>query len=148
MNYRIAGISSIGLAFVSISITAYRLFSVSLAIGAAYTACVPLVFLNVLYVYCKRCPHVGDASCRHVVFGPIVARLFKQTSPQSYTMVEVLIALAPLATLIMFPQFWLWQTPILFIVFWILLASAGIIVIKGVCPLCKNTSCAMCSRTI
>lgn len=144
MNYRITGLSSIAAAFFAIGIASFRLFSVSIIFGIVYTVCIPPAFLHVLFVYCRRCPHVQTNSCRHVLFGPIVAHLFKQTKPMAYTLTEVIVALTPLTVLIIFPQFWLFQTPVLLLIFWLLLAGAGILVVKGVCPRCKNTSCAMC----
>ncbi|MBN2436505.1 MAG: hypothetical protein JXK07_14690 [Spirochaetes bacterium] len=147
MDYRITGITSIGLVFVAIGIAMYQLFSISFLFGAVYTVCVPLVFLNVIYIYCRRCTHSLDGSCRHVLFGLIVGRLFKPTSPKPYTLNEILIALLPLVILIALPLYWLWQIPVLFFSFLTLLAVAGAIVVKGVCPGCKNSSCAMCPAT-
>ncbi len=148
MNYKIPGLSSIALMFIAIVLADIRLFTISITSGVIYTVLIPILFLFVLYCYCRKCPHSANGAtkgtCRHVILGKITSSLFGNSKPAKYTIKEILSALIPLLILIAFPQYWLFRDITLFIVFWILMLAAGIIVRTGVCPGCKNVNCGFC----
>ena len=146
MNYKVPGLISIFVMFMALGIADYELFTGSLLLGAVYMLCIPLVFLNTLYHYCSQCPHADHNTCRHVIFGPIVAKLFKPEAPAPYKPAQILGALIPLAALVIFPQAWLWQNTPLFVLFWVFMMLAGMIVRVGVCPRCENSNCSFCPR--
>ncbi|MCX7711129.1 MAG: hypothetical protein N2484_14930 [Clostridia bacterium] len=146
MNYKAPGVLSLILAFAAIGIAVYQLFAVSIIMGLAYTICTPIAFLNVLYHYCRKCPHVTDETCRHVIFGWIVSKLFKPSTPSKYSTGEILLALSPLAVFFAFPQYWLLRQINLFIAFWVLMLLAIIVVRTGVCKECKNINCKFCQN--
>lgn len=130
--------------FVAFGIADYRLFVSSRALGIGYAVCLPLVFLNMFYFYCRKCPHVADKTCRHVLFGPIVKKLFKPVNPAPYKTGEIIIALVPMAIFILFPQRWLFKTLYLFVMYWVLMLMAGAIIRFRVCPKCGNINCPLC----
>lgn len=144
MNYRIPGLSSIILFFIATGIAVYQLFTVSLLSGAIYFIFLPLGFLILLYFYCRKCPHVMDNSCRHVLFGWIVRKMYAPLKPSGYKPKEIIFALSPLVLLVAFPQYFLLRRFSLFVCYWILMLIAVIIVLKGVCPACRNTNCKFC----
>ena len=144
MNDKVPGLSSILLLFVALGIADYQLFTVSTLLGVIYLLCTPIVFLNLLYLYCRKCPHVKNGTCRHVLFGWVVKKLFKPLEPAQYKVKEVILALLPLVIYVVFPLYWLFQNRSLFIAFWILMLIAVMIVRTGVCTSCKNTHCKMC----
>lgn len=144
MNYKVPGLSSIILVFAALLIACCQLFLSSPVLALIYFICIPLAFLFTLYNYCTKCPHVQDGTCRHVVFGWVVVKLFKIRSPSKYTLKEIILALAPIAALLIFPQYWLFQNIGLFTVFWVLMLIAVVIVRTGVCISCRNSNCKFC----
>ncbi|MBN1398061.1 MAG: hypothetical protein JXA06_08540 [Bacteroidetes bacterium] len=144
MNYKIPGLLSIGIMFIALAIAGYQLFMSSALIGILYALLLPVVFLNLLYFYCRKCPHVPDNSCRHVIFGPIVKKLYKLEEPSPYKISELFLALFPFILFILFPQYWLFQNKLLLTVFWILMIISGLIILFGVCRECRNTHCPGC----
>lgn len=144
MSYKVPGLLSITLVFIALGIMDYQLFSISLAIGLIYALCIPVAFAFTLFNYCRKCPHVTQKSCRHVILGLIVARLFKPLAPSKYTLKEIFTALIPLMLLVIFPQYQLFLNISLFIAFWILMLIAVIIVRMEVCKKCENINCTFC----
>jgi hypothetical protein len=144
MNYKIPGLSSITFMFIALVIASFQLFTVSIITGTIYIILIPVVFLNLLYWYCRKCPHSANGTCRHVIFGWITKKVFSIVAPTKYTVIEIIFSLAPLAVLILLPQYLLFKNLILFIAFWILMLIAGVIVRTGVCPGCRNLNCAFC----
>lgn len=144
MSYKVPGILSLVLAVIALAIGALQLFSVSLILGLAYTISLPFLLLVVLYGYCRKCPHVRDHSCRHVVLGWIVIKIFKTKEPASYTPIETVLATLPLLVLFLFPQYWLFQNLRLFIAFWVVSALTVLSIGLKVCPTCKNAFCFFC----
>ncbi|TYQ16734.1 UNVERIFIED_CONTAM: hypothetical protein Cloal_3302 [Acetivibrio alkalicellulosi] len=147
MNYKIPGLLSIVLVFISLGIGGYQLFSYSIFLGMIYVLLIPLVFLNVMYQYCRKCPHVAEKTCRHVIFGWIVNKLFTPIKPSKYTLKEIIYALTPLILLILLLQYWLFKNIFMFIVFWIPMLISVIIIRIGVCKECQNKNCAFCTKT-
>jgi hypothetical protein len=147
MNYKIPGLTSIILFFIAIGIAAVDLFTVSISLGIVNIVLLPLIFLNVFYWYCRKCPHIMNGTCRHVILGKITHGLFNAVAPAKYSFKEIIFTLLPLIILIIFPQYWLFQNKYLFIAFWIFMLVAVIIVRTGVCTGCKNTNCAFCPNS-
>jgi hypothetical protein len=144
MNYKLPGILSLVLAGIALLIADFRLFTVSWILGLAYAVGLPLLFIVVFYGYCRKCPHVGDRSCRHVLPGWIVSKLFKAEAPAPYTRGEALLGALPLLAMFLFPQYWLIQNLILFMAFWIATLLTVISIRLAVCPGCQNTFCFFC----
>jgi hypothetical protein len=148
MGNKISGLLSIVLILIGLAIADFCLYQISIAIGAIYTVFVFLVFLNIFFWYCRKCPHVVNGTCRHVIFGRITKALFGTVDPAKYTFKEIIFALAPMMILVLIPQYWLFQNLALFIEFWILMLAAGIVVRTDVCPGCKNLNCAFCPKAL
>lgn len=144
MNYRIPGILSIVLLFVTAGIAGYQLFTVSTMLGIAFVIALPLSFLSTFYFYCRKCPHALRGTCRHVVMGWTVSKLFKLSEPSEYTVIEMIYAFVPAAVVIIIAQYWLVQNIKLFTVFWMLMLVTGVIIRTSVCRECENTYCKMC----
>jgi hypothetical protein len=146
MSYKVPGILSLALAFIALIIADLQLFSVSLIVGLAYAVGIPLLIVVALFGYCRKCPHVADRSCRHVVPGLIVSKLFSTTEPARYTKIETLISSMPLVFLFLFPQYWLFRNLTLFILFWVFTVVSVLCIGLKVCPTCKNTFCFFCPK--
>jgi hypothetical protein len=144
MNYKVPGLSSIISMLIALAIALFQLFTFSILFGAFYAILIPIVFLNLIYWYCRKCPHTSDGTCRHVIFGRITKMLFGATNQDNYTFKEIIFALFPLVMLVAAPQYWLFQNKYLIIIFWGLMLLAGVIVRTGVCSGCRNTNCTFC----
>jgi hypothetical protein len=144
MKDKIPGVSSIALVFIAFGIAAYQLLQYSILLGLLFIVFTPAVFLNVMYQYCRKCPHVKSKTCRHVIIGAITGKLFGSIESSAYTRREILLMLIPLCALVIFPQYWLFQNIPLLIAFWVLMVLAVLIVLTGVCRTCENNNCAMC----
>jgi hypothetical protein len=141
MHYRIPGILSLALAFTAMGMADYYLFGFAVWLGVAYAAIVPFALLNNIYVYCRKCPHIHDGTCRRVVFGPVVKMLFKALPPGPYSIRELILQLVPAAVYVLFPQPWLIRDVRLFAIFWALMACAIAIQVFFICPKCQNSYC-------
>jgi len=144
MNYKLPGILSLVLAGIALLIADLGLFIVSWILGAAYSISLPLLLIVVFYGYCRKCQHVGDLSCRHVLPGWIVSKLFKTQAPAPYTGGETLLTTLPLLALFLFPQYWLLQNSLLFMAFWIATLLTVLSIRLAVCPSCQNIFCFFC----
>lgn len=142
MKKRFHGVFSICLLTVALIIGGFSIYQANLVLCLVYFILIPLSFLIVIYSYCTKCPHVGDNSCRHVIFGKI-AKLFKQKTGK-YTKFELIETLFPLMIIVMFPQYFLFKTPILMIIFWLLAVIAAVEVFLFVCRGCYNKNCINC----
>jgi hypothetical protein len=142
MKTRFHGIFSICLFLIALIIGGVSIFQVNPVLSLVYFILIPVSFFIVIYSYCTKCPHVGDDSCRHVIFGK-VAKLFKQKTGK-YTIFELIGTLLPIFCIVAFPQFFLIRTPILMIIFWLLAIIAAIEIMLFVCKGCYNKNCINC----
>jgi len=146
MNYKIPGLASIGLAFLAIGIADYQLFKYSTIFGVIYIVGMLPVFLNTLYQYCRKCPHVGNSTCRHVIFGKLIKRLFGLLEPSPYETKAMLSVLISNSLFFIFPQYWLFQNTFLVVTFWVIMSLSVVIIRKSVCPSCLNNNCYFAVR--
>ena len=92
-----------------------------------------------LFSYCAKCA-CKEEGCRHVFPGKLAAMLPART-PGKYFLWDYAGVLLPLGFILGFPQFWLWRTPFLWAIFWILVVLALGEIILFVCKGCGNTHC-------
>lgn len=144
MRCKFLGVLSIIIAFAAFTLAAIQLLNHSLILGIGYILFIPLGFLIILYSYCRKCPHVTNNTCRHILMGLIVIKLFKPVKPSRYTIRQIIAVVIPLAIISLFPQYWLIKNITLFIAFWILMFTAIIIIRIGVCTRCGNSNCSFC----
>ncbi len=129
------------LMLLAVGIVDFQLFQFSFVAGLCYAIVTPLLFLHTMYRICRKCPHASDDTCRHVVFGRVVSRWFKVSKPSPYTKMELLSMGFSNILYFLVPQYWLFQNLLLFILFWIALISAIIILRLRKCVCCRNTNC-------
>lgn len=141
MNYKIPGLLSILLFGGALAVAALRMFQISTQAGLLYSAALPVTLGVMLVFFCRKCPHVANNTCRHVIFGPVIKRLFPHSKPARYTLVELVLAFLPLGAMLIIPQMYLFQKPQLAVLFWTLCLPALLIVKTQVCSSCKNGNC-------
>jgi hypothetical protein len=146
MNYKIPGVASLMLMFAAVLVATYQMYTVSVFLGTAFIIAITFSLVNMLYFYCRKCPHAASNTCRHVIIGWIVVKLFKTTAPTKYSTKEMLLSMLPIVTVILVSQYWLIQNDKLFVVFWILMIEAVVIIRVLVCGECGNFNCVLCKN--
>jgi hypothetical protein len=104
--------------------------------GVIFLAVMIIVPQVLLRTYCAKCP--CKAHCGHVLPGK-AAMAFEKDGP--YTATDFLIMGVSISLLIGLPQFWLWQYPILFAIYWVLSGIAFFQIFLTMCPNCNNVYC-------
>lgn len=69
MKDRIHGVLSISFVLVSFVLANVKLYSVSPTLGVGYSVLGLITLLIILGVFCRKCPHVSDNTCRHIFPG-------------------------------------------------------------------------------
>ncbi|ODS42727.1 MAG: hypothetical protein MSIBF_05370 [Candidatus Altiarchaeales archaeon IMC4] len=138
-NRRFHGVISLFLIFFSIIIGLLSILSDSLPTGLLYVAIILISPLIVIYSFCSKCICRLD-SCAHIFPGNL-SKLLPPRKQGNYTGLDILGAAIPLAVMLLFPQFWLWENKILLIIFWLLFLIALAEIKLFVCNGCKNKNC-------
>ena len=139
MKINFHGLFSLLLAAAAISISIYLLFNNSLILGACYLIACLVIAGIVLRGFCAKCPSRNN--CGHFFPGIITAKLFPGVTPGPFCKKELLFLSLIIVLLIGIPQYWLLMNWEFFIVYWLLLITAGIEIKLMVCAKCKNEFC-------
>ncbi len=136
---RFHGVTSLLWVGIAIGLAAVVLFRESVLLGVVYLAICAAGGTAVLYAYCAKCP--CKVHCGHVLPG-IMATRFDRT-PGPYTPAEYAVVGIGLALILALPQVWLWQSPAVFAIFWVL-TGIGLAQIRAfVCRACHNAYCPL-----
>ncbi len=144
MDSKLHGLISLSLFFFSQIMALTAFFLESPFYGLGYAVLLPGCCLAIVFSYCAKCP-VRLTSCGHVIVGKITT-LLPPRKQGPYTDLDYLIVLTSLLSLILIPQFWLWEHTGLLIAFWVSLFIAGTEINQFVCPECDNTHCIACKK--
>ena len=112
-------------------------------LGGLYLAVMIVAPQAILRAYCAKCP--CKTHCAHVFPGKAAFAYEREAGP--YTPTELIIMIGSLGLLIGLPQFWLWQYPVLFVIYWVLSGIAFFQIRLTVCPSCNNVYCPVRIRT-
>lgn len=135
------GVLSISVFLIALLIAVYELLNVSLLIGTIYIAVILLGFTCIIYSFCAKCSCRNN--CSHIIIGPITNLLPKRKTG-NYSTKDYIYTFISILSILIFPQYWLWKTPLLIIFFWLLIAFASIEINLFVCRKCNNVACKMC----
>jgi len=138
---KLHGILSLCLIIVANIIGLASILSVNLDMGLIYLAILLISLAIITYSYCSKCPCRLE-SCAHVFPGKLT-KFFPKRKPGSYTLLDISGVLVPMLVMTIFPQFWLWQNKIYFVLFWTLQIIAFIEIKMFVCKQCKNKYCPL-----
>ena len=144
MNRRFHGVLSLSLLFGALIVGLVSVFHGSVAMGAVYTAIIPLSLLAITYSFCGKCSCRRD-SCGHV-FPAKLSRLLPPRTDSNYTQLDYAGVVLAFVLLVGFPQWWLWGNKVLFAVFWALIVVSLVEIRLFVCKGCNNEKCALCTR--
>lgn len=143
MGSKFHGAFSLILISLSVVIAAGHLIANSIGWGLFYLGILALANPMILYSYCAKCLCREDG-CSHVLPGKL-ARLLPARKPGPYSFRDYLVTAISLAAVIGFPQFWLWRSKGLWILFWILVATGLVEILFFVCRSCRNANCPKCA---
>ncbi len=133
------GVVSLSLMFISIMIGLLYIISDSIAMGLLYFLIIIVSLLIITYSFCAKCPCRFD-SCGHILPGKL-SQLLPIRKNDDYTAWDFTGVVMPVAALLIFPQFWIWEDKIALIVFWLLFFISLIEIRLYVCKVCKNEKC-------
>jgi hypothetical protein len=142
MKSRFHGILSIALVLLALFGSSFVIFLSNNILGIIYFILIPILFTIIARLYCTKCQHTLDDTCRHVIIGKI-AKVFKYRD-ERYTAIDIIGTSIAVIFLVSTPQYWLIRTPYLFLAFWVLFLIAGIDIFAFVCKDCRNKNCFNC----
>jgi len=122
----------------SFAVGMYAVLLISTEMGLVYVAIVLLGKTALIFAFCSKC--VCRAECGHVLHGKLT-RLLPARKQGPYSALDYVGLLIPLALMLAFPQFWLWQNKALLFVFWAAFVVAMIKIRMFVCRSCGNEIC-------
>jgi len=143
MKINLHGIFSLILVLASVVIALLYMLSLSPVLGLAYLVVIIITNPIVLYVYCAKCL-CREEACSHVFPGKLT-RLLPARKQGPYTFADYFWTALSLLALFGFPIAWLWQSKMLFFVYWLLLLIGLTEILFLVCRNCRNENCPMCS---
>lgn len=131
------GVTSLILTGIAALIALVVMSLTSWVLGGLYLAVMIIAPQAILRSYCAKCP--CKTHCAHVFPGKAVMAFEKEAGP--YTPAELIIMIVSLGLLIGMPQYWLWQYPVWFVIYWILSGIAFFQIRLAICPSCNNVYC-------
>ena len=137
------GAFSLLLILAAVVIALVYMLDVSPGWGFCYIAVIIIANPIVLYSYCAKCLCREDA-CSHVIPGKLT-RLLPARKQGPYSFRDYSATAMSLAALVGFPQFWLWRSKGLWILFWILITIGLVEILFFVCRSCRNANCPNCA---
>jgi hypothetical protein len=132
---------SIVFALASFILANVKLYLVSTPLGIGYSILIFIGIMITLTVFCPKCPHLEDNSCRHIFVGWMVVKLFKRKEPGPYTQAETWATNIPLVLAVLGPQYWLFQDWRFLVAFWVLTIVYLLEIKFLICPGCRNVYC-------
>lgn len=117
------------------------IFYNSSLIAFCYAMIVLVAYCVIAKVYCSKC-QCRD-TCNHLFVG-MLSKLLSRPNKVPYTKSDMFYGAAlPIGITVSLPQFWLIKSPLLLLLFWVLLLIGATEIILFVCKGCKNTKCSM-----
>jgi hypothetical protein len=144
MDRRGHGMVSAAIFFLAAGVGLFAIFTAAPAIALVYLVLSAVLFAVVLWGFCARCSHRGT-SCVHLVPG-VLASLLPGRTCRPYSSWETAGVAIALLFMVLFPQPWLIAVPPLLLLFWALVAGAGLEIRVAVCRGCANIYCPTCPR--
>ena len=142
MQKRFWGLVSLGLNAAAVTVGGWAVYSASLEMALIYLFLVLVCANIVLYSFCAKCPDRGE-HCVHVFPGMLAVHL-PQRKQRAYLGRDLGATIMALLVILAFPQYWLWQQPVLFGLFWLLVIVSQFMNHRRVCCECRNRNCPLC----
>jgi hypothetical protein len=143
MGSKFHGVFSLLLILASVVIALFCMLGNSIGWGVIYLGIIMLANPIVLYSYCAKCLCREDA-CSHVIPGKLT-RLLPARKQGPYSFWDYFTTAISLVALFGFPQFWLWHSKELLVLFWILVTIGLVEILFFVCRTCGNANCPNCT---
>ncbi|MFX1514139.1 MAG: hypothetical protein ACFFCQ_16300 [Promethearchaeota archaeon] len=127
--------------FVLAGIAAMAIEDLLFGVMYLFFALIGIIFIVMRYLTCPRCDQLRKHSdCLQLpVF--LTKRIISGYNDEPFTLVEKIIFLIVFALLIIIPQYWLIQIPILFVIFWVCCLLWYIGQFFYFCKTCNIDSC-------
>ncbi len=146
MDYKTHGSIAIVLVLAGIAAAgAAVLVKGSIILLAVYTAAVLLSIIAIVAAYCRKC-YKRNRECVHFNVGKLSV-LMPPVDNRTYTRTEYLVTVCAVLLITGFPQYFLIQHRLLFVLFWVLTAAGVIEIFTFVCTDCRNGLCVFCRNS-
>jgi len=134
-----------GVAFLVLVTAAWLLgmsvtFSFSFFWGWFNMALIIVSFVLIIGSYCTKCP--ARKKCSHILPGMLTEYL-PERKTEEYKIWETVTAFGSMAAMTVFPLYWLFQTPLILVIFVVLIITAVILLRMNVCSDCNNIYCIL-----
>ena len=142
---RLHGIMSILFIIAAFILGCYHICTTSYVFGLIYVGIFLTTYFFILTLFCSKCP-ADIKTCPHFLQGAL-KKLFPVKKEGDYTKFDYGVILAGFFAIALFPQYWLKDSLILFIIFWIVLIVSFIQIRMFVCAGCCNKKCFLCRNS-
>ena len=126
---------------INILIGAYSIFQYNIMFGIIYLLLLISGSFLMVYSYCSKCISC-DIKCAHPQFGYLRKYLPKRKIEQ-YKVYDYLGVVLFILISVAFPQSWLWDNKLLFILYWIISITMAVGIGTKLCSKCENKFCKM-----
>jgi hypothetical protein len=133
------GIISLCLILAAIATALGAVLPKSLMFGVLYILVLVLCSAAIVYSYCAKCP-CRRLGCSHSVFGWLAVKFIRRKEGP-YTFFDIAVTMISIAAILLIPQLWLIESLPALLLFWVLMALAGLEIVFLVCPDCSNRYC-------
>ena len=139
MKSKFHGIFSFTLMSLSYLLAIVIVYNSSVNFALLYILVIFVSSFLIVYSFCTKCACRGKG-CAHLLPGKLAGLLPKREQGE-YSKLDIVGTIVGIAAIISFPQYWLWQQKIVFVVFWVVQIIAVLEVKCFVCGQCENHIC-------
>jgi hypothetical protein len=140
---QINGIIAVCMLMVTFCVGIVGIVAYSTPAALIYLVCTSFLLLLFVYAFCAKCPI--RSRCVHILMG-LITQVLPDRKESPYTRSELGVVILFFAFLVLFPQFWLIQNPVMFLVFWALFIGEWILTHFTCCRGCGNVFCSLRSQ--
>lgn len=139
-NTRIFGVLALFMLVSTFCIGFFGIIIYSTTAALIYFIFISLLLILFAYAFCAKCP--VRSKCVHVLMG-LITQILPGRIESPYTKQEMFIVIIFFTFLVLFPQYWLIQNSVLFLVFWGLFIGECIFTHFTCCKGCGNIYCKL-----
>lgn len=138
-TYKIWGLIAILVHFAALVVGMVAIYPHSMMHFWIYVGIVVVSTFGIIFSFCSKCP-CHKHQCSHIVLGPLT-RLLPLRKVSKYTTADYWgLGLSYLVGIV-YPEYWLWKSPVLPFVFYPLVVATLALILLLVCPYCRNCNC-------
>ncbi|MBN1799346.1 MAG: hypothetical protein JW822_12265 [Spirochaetales bacterium] len=135
------GIFSIIILSAALTTAVITIFSYSWIFALIYLAVIIISFMGISFFYCAKCC-CRIKNCAHMLLGKLTL-LMPERKEGPYACFDIIAIFLCVGLMLGFPQYWLFHTPLLGMIFWLAAGFAFLEIFLFVCTACENHACVL-----